>query len=649
MTITAVIMPNVYATMSKISSARMSLVSPCLSVLLLTLIRPAEAQESYANFDVAVYSRVYETIQMGDLDWLEQRFDLMQRHVKIDKVYLETHRDTIVVDEEILLRVKDFFSDRGVETSGGITLTINESNRFQTFCYSDPEHRRHVQEVVEFTAKHFDEVILDDFFFTSCKSLGEIAAKGDRSWTEYRLELLDEVARNVIVGPARAVNPNVTVIVKYPNWYEHFQGLGFNLETGSDVFDKLYTGTETRDATRSAQHLQQYHGYQIFRYFENLAPGHNAGGWVDTGGMTSLDRYAEQLWLTLFAKAPEITLFDFRQMQRPVRESDRGPWQGQGTSLDFEEVVAPYRLADGSFSDELTIPRAAGVVFEKVDRVLGELGEPVGVACYKPFHSSGEDFLHNFIGMIGIPIDLRPEFPAEAGTVFLTEAAKYDPDIVAKMERQLVDGKNVVITSGLLAALEGRGIRDIVELEVTERRAYVDEFTAGFGPPVRSQEKILIPQLRYFTNDSWELIGAIDGPMGWPLLHDADYANGHLYVLTVPDNPADLYQLPEAVLAPIRRTIMADLDVRMDGPAGVALFLYDNDTFIVESFLDEPVDVAILAGDEIAVLRDLETDERLEAAPRQESLTGFFRMPDADRSRFSTTIKPHSFRVFRAR
>ncbi|HOC87168.1 MAG TPA: hypothetical protein PKM00_10000, partial [Prolixibacteraceae bacterium] len=34
-------------------------------------------------------------------------------------------------------------------------------------------------------------------------------------------------------------------------------------------------------------------GYNIFRYFENLKPGGNGGGWVDTGGMRYLDRYAE--------------------------------------------------------------------------------------------------------------------------------------------------------------------------------------------------------------------------------------------------------------------------------------------------------------------------------------------------------------------
>jgi len=90
------------------------------------------------------------------------------------------------------------------------------------------------------------------------------------------------------------------------------------------MFDGVYTGTETRDPVLSNQHLQPYHGYSVFRYFENLKPGGNLGGWVDTGGMRYLDRYAEQLWITLFAKAPELTLFDFRQLQYPLTPSLRG-------------------------------------------------------------------------------------------------------------------------------------------------------------------------------------------------------------------------------------------------------------------------------------------------------------------------------------
>ena len=101
------------------------------------------------------------------------------------------------------------------------------------------------------------------------------------SWTDYRLKLMTDAARDLIINPAKAVNPKVKVIIKYPNWYEHFQGLGFNLETEPNMFDGIYTGTETRDPVYSDQHLQQYESYLIIRYFNNIAPGRNGGGWVD--------------------------------------------------------------------------------------------------------------------------------------------------------------------------------------------------------------------------------------------------------------------------------------------------------------------------------------------------------------------------------
>jgi hypothetical protein len=617
-----------------------------LATLTLPLPSIGWAAEGYRNFDAAIYARAYEVREMADLEWLKTRFDLMDEHLKVSKMYLETHRDKILVDSETLEKAKGFFAERGIETAGGITLTIDERNRFETFCYSDPEDRAWVQKVVEHTARHFDEVILDDFFFTSCKKEVEIEAKGDRTWTEYRLALLDDVARNVIVGPARAVNPDVKVVIKYPNWYDHFHGLGFNLETGPWIFDAIYTGTETRDATMSAQHLQPYHGYQIWRYLENLRPGHNAGGWVDTGGMRYLDRYAEQLWLTLFAKAPEITLFDFRQMQIPVQERHRAPWQDQDTTLDFEAVVHPFRMDDGSFAPELTVARVAGWSLEKIDPIIGQLGAPVGVKSYKPYHSTGEDFLHNFMGMVGIPIDLRPEFPAEAPLVLLTEAAKHDPDIVGKIDRQLRAGKNVMITSGLLNALEEKGMEQIAELEVLDQRAFVEDFRVGWGPPAKARKRMLIPQIRYFTNDSWSLIDAVDGPMGWPVLHDADYGEGHLYVWAIPDNFADLYALPDEALNFIRRIATQGLDVRVDGPAEVSLFLYDNDTLIVESFRDEAVEVRLVGPGEMKSLRDLETGEVLtgETVPEGQ---GWFRSPDAGKTVIEVPVKPHSYRAFR--
>jgi hypothetical protein len=64
-----------------------------------------------------------------------------------------------------------------------LPITVNERNRFETYCYTNPEHRKKLKEVVEYTARLFDEIILDDFFFTNCKCESCIQAKGEKSWT----------------------------------------------------------------------------------------------------------------------------------------------------------------------------------------------------------------------------------------------------------------------------------------------------------------------------------------------------------------------------------------------------------------------------------------------------------------------------------
>jgi hypothetical protein len=138
-----------------------------------------------------------------------------------------------------------------VEVAGGIAAVHNEPNRFQVFCYS-PEDRPQFKQIVEFTARHFNELILDDFFFTTCKNDWAIQAKGDKSWTQFRLALMDDVAENTVVKAAKAVNPKIKVVSKFPNWYEHFQDNGFDLAVEPKIFDGIYTGTETRDPVYNA-------------------------------------------------------------------------------------------------------------------------------------------------------------------------------------------------------------------------------------------------------------------------------------------------------------------------------------------------------------------------------------------------------------
>lgn len=593
---------------------------------------------NYKSFKVSVYTRAYEVEKMKDLHWLDSTWTIISSQVKVDKIYLETHRDLLIVPDKTLEQAKKFFQDRGVEVGGGITYTIDESNSFETFSYSNPEHRKKVQEIAEHTAKHFDNFILDDFFFTSSKSDIDIKAKGNKSWTQYRTELMTEAGQNLVINPAKKVNPNVKIIIKYPNWYDHFQGLGFNLATGPQIFDGIWSGTETRDPS-SAQHLQNYLSYNIIRYFNNLRPGHNFGGWVDSGGSNmGMDRYAEQLWLSMFAKAPEIALFAYHELLgtklRP--EIHRTPWQGMGTSFNYDEMMKPIRLPNGSTTLPTTIARVAGVSLEQIDAFVYKLGKPIGIKNYKPFHSLGDDFLQNYLGMIGLPMDMYPQFPTDQKVILLTEQAKYDADIISKMKKQLQKGGDVVITSGLLAAIPEK-IADIAELRASDLKALVNDF----GRAGTADKDILITQVRYQTNDAWDILSAgrplQKGVSGYPMLLRAPYSKGNLYVMTIPDDYGNLYDLPEGVLNAYRRVLSQDLDMYIEGPAKVSLFLYDNGTFIVESFRDEPVTIRLVTNKKIEAVKDMLKDSLVEKLPENQR---------DHANRYLITLMPHSYKVY---
>ena len=186
-----------------------------LAVLLLSAGAVTAHAQKYENFKVSSYIRAQDVLKMKDKAFLEQTWETVSSQVDLDKMYIETHRDSIVVDEKTLKEVIRFFKSKGLEVGGGITYTISEPNDFQTFSYARQPDREFVKYVAEYTAKFFDDFILDDFFFIDVKNDDEIAAKGDRSWTEYRLELMSKAGKELVVDPAHKVNPKCKVIIKY--------------------------------------------------------------------------------------------------------------------------------------------------------------------------------------------------------------------------------------------------------------------------------------------------------------------------------------------------------------------------------------------------------------------------------------------------
>ena len=589
------------------------------------------------SFKTVLYIPVGTTLKMKDHQWLESSWATIRSQLHVDKVYLETYRSRVLADESLVASVKKFFTDQGVEVSGGICYSDSDNGQFVSFTYTKPEDREYVKHVSEMTAKLFDEVILDDFFFANTKKPSDIAAKGDQSWTDFRVKTMDEVSRDLVVGPAKAVNPKVKMIIKYPNWYEHFQGNGYDLAEQPKIFDEIYTGTETRDPVETDQNLQQYEGYEIMRYFDEIAPGRNGGGWVDNFATKYVDRYSEQLWLTVFGKAREMTLFNYATLLWEARPGER-PWESTASNVNWEKIVERGKGAP-------TYASVAGDALDQIKPFSGKLGNPIGIASYRPLHAVGEDFLHNFLGLIGIPIELYPTFPTNANVILLTEGAAFDPDLISKIKHQLEAGKTVVMTSGLWHALEGKGVESLAEIRYTDHRVSVSSFIGAFGPGPgtdlgKSDAPVLIPHLRFLTNDAWPVVRGIGDNNGFPMMLMNEYGKGTLYVMTIPDNFTDLYLLPAGELNAIRSYVMGDFPVRIEAPSKVSIFAYDNGTFIVESFRDEAAPITVLATGAKS-LTDLAGGWTLSGASQKPRHPG-----EPATTAFNLNMAPHSYRVF---
>ena len=612
----------------------------------------------YTNFEVSVYTVVGTVRQLAQNPAnLSSQWQRITEQLPVDKVYIEAQRDRTLATDAELETLKKFFVERGVKVAGGTCFSDGNypgGSQFKSFCYTDPADREFIKRATELAARHFDEIIQDDFFFVTTKYASDIEAKGARSWTQFRLDLMNEAAQNLLLKPAKAVNPKVKMVIKFPNWYEHFAGSGFDLEKEPGTFDGIYTGTETRDREMTDQNLQSYESYEIMRYFENIAPGRNGGGWVDTGSLRYSDRYAEQLVNTAFAKAREMTLFEWGAVTRPARAGERS-WQDIHTSFDYNRLQEAARAAAPIAT--ITWGRVAGDALMKADAFLAKLGKPIGIASYRPPHARGEDFLHNYFGMIGIPIELYPAFPTNANLLLLTEAAAADPEIVSKIKGQLASGKSVVITSGLLRALQGKGIEDIVEWQYTDRKILAHEYQSGFGAgnaaDLANEQAgdIMFPDIRFLTNDAWQLVRALANGRGYPLLLMDHYAKGQIFVWTIPDNFDDLYRLPASVTSGIKNYLMQGFPVRLDGPSHVALFAYDNRTFIAENYLGKEAAVQIGIAGSSTQLRNLVTGETIarqagvESGPGRRGGRGGRGGMDP-RTEFSIHLPPHSYAAF---
>ncbi len=555
---------------------------------------------NYRNFKL-VYYFVAQGTARAEKEKLEKDIAFFEKHMRVDKVYLEPFRSGVLADEEHVELCRRVFEEHGVEVAGGLTTTIPtpegdepKQRLFDTFCYNDEKMLRRLREVCSFLGKHFNEFIIDDFFFTNCTCSACRAGRDkfnqdrgitDGSWKEYRLSLMEKVSRDDIIAPAKAANPDCRITIKYPNWAESYQETGYNPAAQRRLFDRIYTGTEARDTVTTDQHLPRYLSYSLMTYFENMWPGHNGGGWFDPFSLQITEQYLEQAYLTAFSKPKEIMMFCFQA------------------------------LADNAFIPPL------GYHLDKLDAVLDHCGNPVGVPCYLPDNAQGEDNIQDFLGMCGLPVTLTPYWPENAPSMMLTRASACDPQAVEKLEKYVAEGGKALVTSGFLEAAMDRGIQRMTSIRFTGRRIRGRHYRIENDPrrfglefPAGSEE-IGIPVCEFRNNSTWAVVKAAESEESFGILLKDTYGKGQMWTLAVPDNYPDLYKLPGKVLTRIRREFPAG-GAYLECRAGISLFPYDNDTLIVYPYVTSTSQPAA------AYLHIAGEAKALEMPERKDFLTG---------------------------
>ncbi len=526
---------------------------------------------NYKNFDLVVYYIAHGVKNLNKAK-LQEQINFFSKYMKIDKVYIEPFRDGCLASEDELRTCKDIFERNGIRTQGGITTSMPDpvgstpkQRLFNVLCYNDEVMMDTLKNVCIMNAKVFDGFIIDDFFFTNCTcekcrsgrdEFNNANGITDGSWQAYRCDLMHRASKKYVIEPAKAINPDCKITVKYPNWMESYQETGYDPASQKNIFDFIYTGTETRDPVNTDQHLPRYLSYSLMHYMEEMAPGRNGGGWFDPYDCRMLEYYLEQAYLTAFSKPREMMMFCFQ-----------------------------------SLVDTVNIP-ALGFMLEKLDELLGKLGKPVGIPCYIPNAAQGEDNIQDHLGMNGFPVLTTPNFDFNAKTMLLTASSAYDKDIISKLEDYISKGGKAIVTNGFINATLGKGIERITSIRYNGRHLTTNQFCAensifrNSWERESSQKPITVQMLEFRNNATWGAIcKAIAEEDSCTLLARDAYGDGQMYTMVLPDTFSDIKYYPDTVLSRIRKEFSVN-GIRLDAKGQISIFIYDNDSFIIYPYVD---------------------------------------------------------------
>ena len=506
---------------------------------------------------------------LADRAGISTAIDNLRVH-HIDRVFLEARRASVSIPESMLLALQDDFERAGFQTAGGM-MPIGRGGEFgkpaegievrnEFLCYSADETAQVFEREIRKMARIFKTIILDDAFLTPCRCqrCKELRASlGNQDWGVFRRELLTEFSRNHVIAPAKDENPNVSLIIKFPQYYDRYSDFGYDPAAQSRLYDGVWAGTETRDpSTPDYGYVPPYEAVSHVSYLRSIAGEKLQGAWFDSLDCTP-GLFQDQAVLTALSGVPEMTVFCYSpELFGPSSNMTRCLRDGNQKLRDLSDA-ARLESAD----------RARTVVWYR-----------------PPLADGGEDlFIPDFLGMWAIPIITSTKWPIDARVVLLSTHALSDPHPAELIEALEEANVRIIVTTGFLRGLHGCpvvrerfGVREIQASRIEAWTLRIDGREMSLDAPLAAPFDIeSLPGLsaifavtapvcdRSFQVPLWLEADDTHAVLNMRTFGRRDYTIAESLNIPIPTSYATL---PDAVVSRIRAWCLQPLGFDIDAP-----------------------------------------------------------------------------------
>ena len=496
----------------------------------------------------------------------------------IPRIYLETFRDGFQPDRAVIAHVRDRFRAAGLEVAGVIcTVKYGVPGNVLTgyACLTHEQTQKDLEKMFRFAAGLFDTILIDEYIWSHCTCDRCQAAKGNRTWTEFRCVQLRQVCRDFVIAPARAVNPNVRLIYKFPAMYEELAHQGQDIDFMLQDFDGIWVGTEIGPFGESPQNMLRSQGpYRAFFYMRWMLEmgGEKTGGaWImplqDSGHLR------DTAYQSVLAGPPELILHPYGGI------SPNYHWFPPGGKGQYPSLLA----------DAPALFKLAAIVKDN---------PPRGLATARPARAEPWDFgkaydanVFDYIGQLGIPLLPMRDLPDHAEGYFLSLHTRSLPDYEKKIRSLANSRAPILVTDGLASLLDTAFLQrpnvQVIEASVPaptlyDYRAYTDPYDMAIRLRPIPREK------------AW---AALADDTGWDVsmryMADSQMA-AKVFSITL-DAPEQFRKRwpGQICLESLREQLLRPFGLSLRGPLRVSLHPLGREYVALHNFNDHPVTMGL--------------------------------------------------------